>query len=41
VKIYTQKIEADICHFQWATTEKEHVSSFKALVDKYTAEEFQ
>ena len=34
-----KKVEADICHFQWATTEKEYESSFKALVDKYTAEE--
>ncbi len=34
-----KKVDANICHFQWSTTENKHFSSFKCLVDKYVLDQ--
>ena len=31
-----KQVKNDICHFQWATSEREYESNFKSLKDKYT-----
>ena len=31
-----KQVKSDICHFQWATSEREYESNFNSLKDKYT-----